>query len=136
MNREDAEEYTQALGQVAAGSFRQVALGMRLGVPQALGLSMPEWVNERLGGYVKLSIPTRRAAAKELTAPEEEGGMGLSGRTAAVVLGVDEGTVRNDLSGDADDSAPPRIKKTKDAEDSAPCSHTCGRHCPSERGKQ
>jgi len=134
MNRDDAEEYTQALGQVAAGGFRQVALGLRLGVPQALGLSVPEWVNGRLGGYVKLSIPSRRAAAKELTAPEDKGGLGLSGRSTAVVLGVDEGTIRGDL--DAENSAPPRTKQPRDAENSAPCAHTCGRHCPSERKKR
>ena len=68
MKPEDAEEYTQALGQVVAGGWRQIALGERLGVPKALGLSVDEWVKRRLGGYVKLSIEERREAVEELTA--------------------------------------------------------------------
>lgn len=93
MTRDDAEEYTQALGQVVAGGWRQVALGRRLGVPQALGLSVEEWVQGRLGGYVRLSIPERREAVKELTTPIENGGSGLSMREAAEVLGIGKSTV-------------------------------------------
>ncbi len=96
MRPEDAEEYTQALGQVVAGSWRQVALGKRLGVPQALGLTTEVWVEKRLGGYVRLSIPERREAVKELTAPVEDGGAGMSTREAAEVLGVDNVTVWHD----------------------------------------
>jgi hypothetical protein len=96
MNRTDAEEYTQALGQVTSGAWRQVALGQRLGVPEALGLSTTEWVECHLGGYVRLGITERRQAVAELTAPVEEGGMGLSQRQAGAVLGVDQKTVSND----------------------------------------
>lgn len=96
MNREEAEEYTQALGQVMAGGWRHVLLGQRLGVPAALGLSTPEWVERRLGGYVKMSVPERQEAVKELTAPVEQGGNGLSARKAAEVLGVSHETVAND----------------------------------------
>jgi len=92
MTPEDAEEYTQALGQVVAGGWRQVALGQRLGVPKALGISTAEWVERRLGGYVRMSIPERKEAVAELTGGEKP----LSNRQAADVLGVDEGTVRND----------------------------------------
>jgi transposase len=92
MNRDDAEEYTQALGQVVAGGWRQVALGQRLGVPKALGLTTREWVEDRLGGYVRLALPERREAVAELT---EEG---LSQRQAADVLGVDDRTVGRDLA--------------------------------------
>jgi hypothetical protein len=38
-----------------------------MGVPKALGLSIEQWVTERLGGYIKLSIPERREAVKELS---------------------------------------------------------------------
>jgi hypothetical protein len=96
MNHADAEEYTQALGQVVAGGWRQVALGQRLGVPAALGISTTQWVEERLGGYVRMSIPERREAVKELTSKTEEGGQGLSNVQAAQVLGVTEPTVRRD----------------------------------------
>lgn len=97
MRPEDAEEYTQALGQVVAGSWRQVALGKRLGVPEALGISTAAWVEDRLGGYVRLSITERREAVKELTAPPEEGGSGMSMREAADILGVGKSTVSDDV---------------------------------------
>ncbi|KKL67014.1 hypothetical protein LCGC14_2139190, partial [marine sediment metagenome] len=60
-----------------------------------------EWVRDRLGGYVRLSIEERREAVAELT----EGDEGLSNREAATILGVDEGTVRGDKAS-AEDSAP------------------------------
>src|SRR5215204_762790 len=92
MDKQDAEEYTQSLGQIVSGSWRQIALAERLGVPKALGFSSTrDWVDQRLGGYVKTSIPERREAVVELTAE------GLSQRKIAAVLGVDEGTIRNDV---------------------------------------
>lgn len=92
MNPDDAEEYTQALGLVVAGGWRQVALGKRLGVPRALGLSTQDWVENRLGGYVRLSIAERREAARELTDD------GMSQREVAEVLGVGVGTVNRDTA--------------------------------------
>jgi hypothetical protein len=101
MDPQDAEEYTQALGQVVAGSWRQVALGKRLGVPQALGITTEEWVQDRLGGYVRLSIPERREAVAELT---EEG---MSTREIGDVLGVDNATVHRDQHAVADATPEP-----------------------------
>jgi N6-adenosine-specific RNA methylase IME4 len=103
MTPKQAEEYTQSLGQIVAGSWRQIALAKQLGVPKALGLTTERWVNERLGGYVRQSIPERREAVKELSA------QGLSQRAIGEVLGVDEGTVRGDVR--AENSAP-SSKKT------------------------
>lgn len=91
MNEDDAEEYTQALGQVVAGGWRQVALGERLGVPKALGLSTRDWVEQRLGGYVRMGINERKEAAKELA---DEG---MKQREIAAVLGVSPMTVNRDL---------------------------------------
>jgi transcriptional regulator with XRE-family HTH domain len=91
MNPEDAEEYTQALGQVMGGGYRQVLLGQKLGVPRALGLTTEEWVTGRLGGYVRMAIPERRDAVKELAKE------GLSQREIASVLGVTQPTVSSDL---------------------------------------
>ncbi len=90
MNKDDAEEYTQSLGQIVSGSWRQIALAKRLGVPKALGLSTEQWVNDRLGGYVRMNVEDRREAVKELA------GEGFSGREIGAVLGVDESTVRED----------------------------------------
>src|SRR4029434_5912993 len=91
MTKDQAEEYTQALGQVVAGGWRQIALGEALGVPKTLGLTTPQWVEKRLGGYVKLSVQERRTAAQELKAE------GKSGRAIGRVLGVDHATVLKDL---------------------------------------
>lgn len=100
LSRDDAEEYTQALGQVVAGGWRQVALGERLGVPAALGLSTREWVEQRLGGYVRLSIPDRREAVAELAE------QGMSTRRIGGVLGVDNATVHRDRVADATPPVP------------------------------
>ncbi len=91
MKIEDAEEYTQSLGQIVAGGWRQIALGERLGVPKALGLETKDWVEQRLGGYVKLSIEERHGAVKELT---DEG---LSVRKIGEITGVSHQTVANDV---------------------------------------
>jgi hypothetical protein len=42
-------------------------------------------------------VEARQQKAKVLTAPISEGGSGMSNYQAAKVLGVSEGTVRNDL---------------------------------------
>jgi hypothetical protein len=100
MKQEDAEEYTQALGQVCAGGYRQVELGVRLGVPKALELTTDEWVQGRLGGYVRMSIEDRQATVVELKAA------GLSNRKTADILGVGEATVRRDIEETATNDAP------------------------------
>lgn len=93
MNAQDAEEFTQALGQIVGGSWRQISLAKRLGVPKALGLSVDEWVNKRLGGYIRLSVEDRRKAAAELTAEGE------STRAIAEAIGTSHQTVMRDLAG-------------------------------------
>lgn len=100
----DAEEYTESLKQVWAGGWRQVLLAHRMGIPTALGMSTSEWVDS-LGGYVKMSIPERREAARELI--EEEG---MSTRQAAEVLGVDNATVWRDMNPVADATPEPPLQ--------------------------
>lgn len=100
---QDAEEYTQALGQIMSGGWRQIALAHRLGVPAALGMTTRDWVRERIGGYVRLGLAERPEVARELTMPIEEGGeFGFTHREAADVLGVDHSTVTRDLHAGAD----------------------------------
>jgi N6-adenosine-specific RNA methylase IME4 len=91
MRKEDAEEFTQSLGQIVGGSWRQIALAKRLGVPQALGLSVDQWVTQRLGGYVKMNVEDRRKAVSELAASGE------STRSIADVVGTSKSTVADDL---------------------------------------
>jgi hypothetical protein len=102
VRREDAEEFTQSLGQIASGTWRQIALAKRLGVPKALGLSVEGWV-KKLGGYTRLSIEDRREAVQELTAD------GQSTREIAEVLGTSAMTVSRDLgvTNVSDESAQP-----------------------------
>jgi hypothetical protein len=41
----------QSLGQIAAGSWRQIAWAQKQGIPKLLGLSTEDWAKQRLGGY-------------------------------------------------------------------------------------
>lgn len=92
MNYADAEEYTAALGQSFGGNYRLVKLAVDLEVPQTLGLSVRDWVETRLGGYVKMAIPERQSAVAELAAD------GMTQRQIADVLGVANGTVAADVA--------------------------------------
>lgn len=91
MKKQDAEEFTQSLGQIVAGSWRQIALAERLGVPKALGLSTKQWVHDRLGGYVQMSVADRREAVRNLT------GEGYSARAIAGIVGVSHETAADDV---------------------------------------
>ncbi len=93
MKREDAEEFTQSLGQILGGTWRQIAWADRQGIPKVMGYeNTRDWVKEELGGYVQLSMEDRREAVLELTED------GLSTREAAGVLGVGKSTVAEDLA--------------------------------------
>lgn len=127
MNKRDAEEFTQSLGQIVSGSWRQIALAERMGVPAALGMSTKEWVNNRLGGYIRLSIEERREAVKDLT---EEG---FSTREAGEILGVSNATVSTDVKNltEPDDNTvykigPPPSNQTCKVEDLAAITSTFG----------
>jgi N6-adenosine-specific RNA methylase IME4 len=91
MTTDDAEEYTESLGLIGAGMWRQIALAKRLGVPDALGLTTEEWVTQRLGGYIRLSVDDRREAVRNLTAD------GHSTREAGEILGVSHDTIHRDV---------------------------------------
>jgi hypothetical protein len=104
MNQQDAEEFTQSLGQIGGGWWRQVALARRLGVPKALGLETEQWVKDRLGGYVKMAGEERLKAIDELKKD------GHSNVAIAEVIGVDEKTVRNLTS---ENSEPTKKKRKK-----------------------
>lgn len=98
MTPEDAEEYTQSLGQIFGGSWRQIAWAERQGIPAKLDLTTEQWVTQRLGGYVRLAASERRGAARELA---EEG---MSQRQIGAALGVSQPTVNRDLAPDSNES--------------------------------
>lgn len=91
ISTEDAEELTQALGQSLGASWRTIARYKKMGIPKALGMSVDQWVQERLGGYVRMTVEDRREAVRELAAEGE------SNRGIAAVLGVDPETVNRDI---------------------------------------
>lgn len=109
---EAAEEYTQSLSQIFAGSYRQILWAQQNEIPQALGLTTEEWVTKRLGGYVRMQVPERRKAVKELT---DEG---LSTRQIAEVVGVSHVTIAKDVKNqtplDIEAEAKTKTRKQRD----------------------
>jgi hypothetical protein len=92
VKRDDAEELTESIGQHLTASWRQIELCHRLDVPKTLGFSNTrEWVEKRLGGYVKMSVPDRREAVRELTE------QGHSAREAAEIVGISHETAAKDV---------------------------------------
>jgi phage N-6-adenine-methyltransferase len=85
---EDAREWTDSLNQSGEAWFRQVALGVKKGIPEILGISRSEWCEQF---KVTMRGQERKEAALEL---KEEG---FSNRAIADVLGVDAETVNRDL---------------------------------------
>src|SRR5262245_62045038 len=92
LTAEQAEEYTHNLGQITAGDYGLIDFAINtLGVPAALGYDDPrDWVEERLGGYVRYGVEQRREAVAQLTAD------GKSGPQIANILGISESTVTTD----------------------------------------
>src|SRR5690606_36743982 len=92
------------------------------GVPQALGLTVREWVETRLGGYVRMSIEERKQAVLELA---EEG---HSQREIAEVLGVGKTTVDRDL--DTGPNGPPGQLVNEYRQGDTPAHHDTGPNGP------
>ena len=87
MNEATAREYSESLGQIFDGGFRQAAWADKQKVPQAMGMTMRDWVNRYLGGYVRMTVEQRKAAVLELAAE------GMSNNGIARALGMDNRTV-------------------------------------------
>jgi hypothetical protein len=114
MNSEDAEEWTQSLGQILGGSWRQIHLAQKLGVPKALGLSLEEWVKTRLGAYARLPVEERKEAVKELASE------GTPQREIAKVLGVAHTTVQRDSGTNVPPKNDPPKEEKKDSGTNVP----------------
>lgn len=91
MDRDTAERWTEAAGLVFAGQYMQVDLAIEQGVPEALGLTPREWVETKLGGYVKYVVADRRKIHAELREK------GLKLREIAERTGAGKDTVARDL---------------------------------------
>ena len=109
LTKPDAEEFSQSLEQIGEGWFRQLALGIKLRAPEALGLTRREW-SDRIGLKV-------RDRAERVNIETELSAEGLSNRAIADVLGVAEGTVRNDMA--AQNCAPDDVEHEAGAGDAA-----------------
>jgi len=99
MTADDAAEWSEAIGQVNTGGWRQVVLAVKMGVPQELGLEPAEWAAKympELGRVPRKELPE---AAKELT------DAGLTQREAGAVLGVGQRTIGRAIQPD-DESEP------------------------------
>jgi hypothetical protein len=97
LTREEAEEYTKNLGQVTVGNYGLMEFAMHnLGVPESLGMTNEEWVQERLGGYVRWGVEQRREAIRGLMQPDENGKTRPATKIAEI-LGISAVTVRRDM---------------------------------------
>ena len=92
MKREDAEEFTQSLGQIVGGSWRQIDSPRTRGAECSRIQSTEEWVQQSLGGYIRMAVPERREAVSNLTAD------GDRLREVAEILGISHVTVARDVS--------------------------------------
>lgn len=98
MDATAAQEFSESFGMIGAGWWRQIAWAKQQGIPDALGMTTRDWVEHYVGGWARLAIEDRREAVLELVAAPDEGGLGLSQRDAAEVLGVHEATISRDLA--------------------------------------
>lgn len=109
MDATAAQEFSESFGMIGAGWWRQIAWAKQQGIPDALGMSTRDWVEHYVGGWARLAIEDRREAVLELIAAPDDGGLGLSQREAAEVLGVSKSTVQGDIeavTSDHDASSP------------------------------
>jgi hypothetical protein len=90
MKRDDAKEFTEALGQSWQGNWRQLMWGIQQGIPGAMGLTIEQWVKE-VGDNIRLPKEERKEAVKELAE------VGLTQREIGAVVGADHRTVGRDL---------------------------------------
>jgi transposase-like protein len=94
VNSDEAREYSESLGEIFDGGYRQVAWADKQKIPKSLGLTTREWVFTYLGGYTRMGVEQRNEAVKELAAD------GMSQDGIARSLGVSDNTVRAIIQGE------------------------------------
>lgn len=77
---------------IGAGWYRQAVVAGQMGIPDALGLSWPQWCDKYMP-KLKLAMRDRQRIIGEL-AQQEINGKPLSNRQVAAIMGVTEATVR------------------------------------------
>ena len=116
LTAEQAEEFTHNLGQITARDYGLMDMAINtLQVPAALGMAPEEWVQERLGGYVRWTVEQRRVAVRELSED------GKNNEQVAEILGISRDTVGRDLAVlSAAQAAPLALKVGESAAQAAP----------------
>src|SRR5215472_6850244 len=95
MDKKQAEEWIASLDQINTGTYRQILLMDKTGIPKLLNYkNLTEMVKAEFKGWKKYAVSDRRKIVMELT---EEG---YSQHKIAAVLGVTQPTVHNDLNSD------------------------------------
>ena len=100
LTAEAAWEYTESLGQIGEGWWRQLSWGVRQGMPAALGMTTQQWAYRCIGSHARVTLAELPEAARELTSD------GHSQREAAAILGVNQSQVSRAL-GSRDEPPPP-----------------------------
>ncbi len=118
MSVADAEAYTDAVAQVSSGNWQQILWAHQQGIPHVLGMTTEEWVKERIGGYIRLSISDRREVVQDLA------GDGLSQREIAAVVGTGVATVNLAPDRPSKPSPPRKRERGRNRQDGAWCRNT------------
>jgi len=113
LNEADALEFSESIAAVGQGWWRTIALAIRMGVPETLGLEPREWA-EKYHGYVKMPVLERREAVAELAAE------GMTQEEIADTLGVGQATVSRDQHRDDAPSYPDECEESASVEESEP----------------
>ncbi len=93
ITKTEARRFTDSVAMTAQGTFEIIKWAHDHGIPKALGYkTTQEYVAGELNGYTKLEPNERREKVLMLR------DAGLSNREIAGIIGVSDGTVRNDLA--------------------------------------
>lgn len=108
MTRAEAEAFSTTIRHQSAGFTGSIEHAYRTGMPELLGMTLLEWIDEFVGGGVRIATDERRAIAARLRDD------GLLQREIGAILGVDQATVSRDLYANAYGDALPQAQTADD----------------------